>query len=107
MVSGVARVLQCRDIMGEIFEQMSPGWLEDDLQDGSAAKRRRKAQRRALASCARTCHAFLDQALDVLWRVLDDVDVVLLRLLPSSQMASRPRQEPQYVRVRLSSRDRS
>ena len=96
------RVLLCRDILAEIFEQMSPDWLEIGLCDPDAARRQRKAWRRTLASCARVCHGFRDPALDVLWRVLDDVDVVF-DLLPSLQRTG-PLHRSIIVRAMLSLR---
>ena len=81
------RVLLCRDIVVEIFEEMSPFWIEDYPHHTETDVQRQKSWRRSLASCACVCRAFSGPALDVLWRVLDDVDVAL-QVLPSFQKAS-------------------
>ena len=68
--------LRCQDILTEIFKHLSPGWLNEWKRDPQYAQDQ-KTQRQALASAARVCRAFSGPALDVLWRVLDDVQPVL------------------------------
>lgn len=75
------RVLQCRDLLVEIFGHLSPELLPPRtgfLRPGQ----RQNLHRDTLASSARVCKAFLDPALDVLWHTLDDVST-LLELVPS------------------------
>lgn len=73
--------MSCYEIAAAVFECLSPGpRLMDD--DPRPNKRRRKTAQRTLASAARVCHAFSSPALDVLWRIVDDI-VHLLEIFPS------------------------
>ncbi len=94
----VQRVVASPAIMAQIFAQLSPGWnhVKDpnnaDYEDGDEDECEDRAScRSALAGCARVCRAFSSPALDVQWRVLDDV-VALLKILPHT--VSRPRDQP-------------
>ncbi|KAI0669395.1 hypothetical protein C8Q78DRAFT_977101 [Trametes maxima] len=71
----------CPDIIPHVLECLAPGRmpLEEDF---PAVLAERKIRRHTLAMSARLCHAFAGPALDLLWRVLDDVKP-LLSIIPS------------------------
>ncbi|KAI0753403.1 hypothetical protein C8Q80DRAFT_1151990 [Daedaleopsis nitida] len=73
----------CADVAKIIFEFLAPGREPDSTKTTfSTAEAQRYMCRRTLASAARTCRAWSDHALDVLWRVVDD-PIHLLSLFPS------------------------
>ncbi|KAI0359218.1 hypothetical protein OH77DRAFT_1395521, partial [Trametes cingulata] len=76
------RVLQCRDMVAEILEHLAPGWPREGSSKPEERARQRDMRFRTLASAALVSKLFSELALDVLWRVLDDIDV-LLELFPS------------------------
>ncbi|KAI0794217.1 hypothetical protein C8Q74DRAFT_1247385 [Fomes fomentarius] len=81
-MSSAQSAMSCYEIAAAVFECLSPGpRLTDD--DPRPNKRRRKIAQWTLASAARVCHAFSSPALDVLWRILDDI-VHLLEIFPPS-----------------------
>ncbi|KAI0704078.1 hypothetical protein C8Q76DRAFT_219342 [Earliella scabrosa] len=75
----VERALHCRDIVLEIIDYFAPNQANRDSKD---AYTQWLSQRSSLAYLARTCRAFYDPALDMLWHAIDDLDV-LFKVLPS------------------------
>ena len=85
-----------QEVLFEIFEWLDPGSVDPDARPRERVERRRR--QRALARLARTCQVFTDPALNVLWRVVDDL-VTTLSLLPGFKFAST---EHHYVGVPVS-----
>ncbi|TFK87401.1 hypothetical protein K466DRAFT_113048 [Polyporus arcularius HHB13444] len=82
-MSATLKALTCREILEAIFEVFSPGRVQQhDFALHSEAGVQRRLAQRTLARAARVCRAFEDPALNVLWRVVDDI-VDLLRILPA------------------------
>ncbi len=97
-MAATSKALACRLILDAIFEVLSPGQIEQhDFASYSEAGVHRRLAQRTLARAARVCHAFEVPALNVLWRVVDDI-VDLLSILPS--LGGYP-----YVRAVLSQLD--
>ncbi|KAI0333327.1 hypothetical protein GY45DRAFT_1432553 [Cubamyces sp. BRFM 1775] len=73
------QVFRCEELATEIFKHFTPGPLRktDTLQ----YRLRRHERQKALSRAARICRACTAPALDVLWRVVDDI-YILLSLLP-------------------------
>ncbi|KAI0644951.1 hypothetical protein C8Q79DRAFT_1001572 [Trametes meyenii] len=71
----------CADIIPNVLEHLSPG-PKPSAKDFPAVIAERKIRRHTLAMSARLCRAFKVPALNLLWRVLDDV-VPLLSVIPS------------------------
>ena len=70
-----------RDVADAVFAHLSPGpYPHEDVLPWERAERRRA--QKTLARAARVCRALSEPALDVLWRVVDDI-VHLLSVLPS------------------------
>ena len=78
--------LNNQDILLSIFKHLDPEIQITDpppslnLRTGYDQKKQNQLQferTRTLASAARVCRAFLDPALDVLWRSLNDISVFL------------------------------
>ena len=82
-MSPQTKALLCQEILLEIFEYLSPG-SPDALAFPKDRASRREAQR-SLARLARVCSAFSAPALNVLWRVTDDL-IHLLAILPSFKL---------------------
>lgn len=86
----VDRVLQIPHLVEEVFIQIaterspdsgaSPMYVGNDIYEFNTQAS--KNRRRTLACAARACQAFVEPALDALWRELGDL-LVLLRILPS------------------------
>lgn len=79
-VAASARVLGCPELLSLVLESFSISDLLEDVQVDS--KQRRREHRATLASCARVCRTFFDQALDVLWNTSDNL-LLLLLLFPT------------------------
>lgn len=81
------RMLSIPHLWEEVFIHLAPqtccnrGANQISASNSSYAA---KEGQRALARSARVCKAFAEPALDVLWRELDDL-LVLLRILPPFQ----------------------
>ena len=76
--SGQAPIVFCPDILVEIFNHLQPG--RRNPQDNTVTSRNRHVCQQSLLACSLTCRALSGLALDVLWRVMDDIQP-LLRLL--------------------------
>ncbi|OJT05702.1 hypothetical protein TRAPUB_3470 [Trametes pubescens] len=74
------RVLGCPELLSLVLKSFSVSDLLEDVVVNS--KRDRRLHRATLASCARVCRTFTDQALDVLWNTLDQL-LPLLCLFPT------------------------
>lgn len=74
------RVLGCPELLSFVLESFSVSDLLEDTVVNS--KQDRRVHRATLASCARVCRTFTDQALDVLWHTLDHL-LPLLCILPT------------------------
>ena len=85
-MSAAQKALLCQEILSEIFEHLYPGSPNPDAFPRERAERR--VRQRTLARLARVCHAFSVPALNVLWRVVDDL-VALMSILPSFRMSYR------------------
>ncbi|KAI0333338.1 hypothetical protein GY45DRAFT_1432563 [Cubamyces sp. BRFM 1775] len=72
-------VFQCAELAAEIFNHLAPGPLSQ--KDTVQYRWLRSDRQRSLARAARVCRLWSVPALDVLWRVVDDVRD-LLRVLP-------------------------
>ncbi|KAI0352051.1 hypothetical protein OH77DRAFT_832351 [Trametes cingulata] len=81
-----ARALACEDILVDVFENLAPG-SKLPVEAPSLLVAARKRRQKTLARCARVCRAFSGPALQVLWRVIDDV-MHLFRILPPFANAS-------------------
>ncbi|TBU22330.1 hypothetical protein BD311DRAFT_770639 [Dichomitus squalens] len=76
-----ARLFLRRDVADAVFAQLSPGsYPDEDTLPWERAERRRA--QKTLARAALVCRALSEPALDVLWRVVDDI-VHLISTLPS------------------------
>ncbi|KAI1788328.1 hypothetical protein LXA43DRAFT_925115 [Ganoderma leucocontextum] len=82
-MSPQAKALLCQEILLEIFEYLSPG--SPDTRAFPRQKAGRREAQRSLARLARVCRAFSAPALNVLWRVTDDL-IHLLSILPSFKL---------------------
>ncbi|KAI0667119.1 hypothetical protein C8Q78DRAFT_1082620 [Trametes maxima] len=80
MASVAATVFQCQELAATIFQCFDPGPLRDA--DFTTDRLHRRTNQLTLANAARVSRSWTDPALDVLWRVVDDV-TSLLSLLPS------------------------
>lgn len=80
MSSQAQKALLCQEIVSEIFEYLSPG--SPEVEAFPRQKTARREAQRSLARLARVCRAFSAPALNVLWRVTDDL-IYLLSILPS------------------------
>lgn len=86
------RMLQIPHLLEEVFNHLAPetrrdscvGHVSGSRASSSNSRRTEKDGHCALARSARVCKVFADPALDVLWRELDDL-LVLLRILPPFQ----------------------
>ncbi|KAL1945271.1 hypothetical protein VTO73DRAFT_2122 [Trametes versicolor] len=85
-------MLQIPHLLEEVFNHLAPetrrdsgvGHVFGSRVSSSNSRRTEKDGHCALARSARVCKVFADPALDVLWRELDDL-LVLLRILPPFQ----------------------
>ncbi|KAH9888429.1 hypothetical protein C8Q73DRAFT_710142 [Cubamyces lactineus] len=73
------QVFRCEELATEIFNHFAPGPLRRT--DTVQYRIRRRVRQNALARAARICHACTTPALNVLWRVVDNI-YILLSLLP-------------------------
>ena len=76
--TATARAIACQDIVESVCELLTPPFYLYQLCRRDDDK---EINQRTLARLARTCKAFSDPALRVLWRRLDYI-YILLRLLP-------------------------
>ncbi|KAI0359194.1 hypothetical protein OH77DRAFT_1010339 [Trametes cingulata] len=81
----VARALACEDILVDVFENLAPGSKLPRASQLLVAARKKRQKTLARGACV--CRAFSGPALQVLWRVIDDVKH-LFRILPSFANAS-------------------
>ncbi|KAJ8501815.1 hypothetical protein ONZ51_g408 [Trametes cubensis] len=73
------QVFRCEELATEIFNYLAPGPLRNT--DTIQYRLRRRERQKALARAARICHACTTPALNILWRVVDNI-YILLSLLP-------------------------
>ncbi|KAM5544941.1 hypothetical protein V8D89_001052 [Ganoderma adspersum] len=73
-----APIVFCPDILVEIFNYLQPGRRSPE--DYTLTSRNRRVCQQALLACSLTCRTLSGLALDLLWRVMDDIQP-LLRLL--------------------------
>ena len=101
-MSATERALSSTDILQEIFEHLGYDPTEDKYPGSVAFDSQALGARwedAALAACARVSRRFSPLALDVLWRVMDDL-VDLFAPLPSFQpLRLETNNRPQYVSV--------
>ena len=81
-----ASALHNQDILLNIFEHLDPQIEITDPPQRNGIQLQEECTR-TLAGAARVCRAFLDPALDILWRSLNDVSI-LLRLALNLEYSS-------------------
>ncbi|TFK87394.1 hypothetical protein K466DRAFT_663044 [Polyporus arcularius HHB13444] len=92
----VIQALENSDIMNVVIRCLTPDPLVEAEADRRAWLRRRIAQK-TLARTARTCRAFKNPALDMLWRSVDDI-VHLLSIFPSFVPTAKNRNDHTFRR---------
>ncbi|RPD52326.1 hypothetical protein L227DRAFT_582132 [Lentinus tigrinus ALCF2SS1-6] len=83
-MTATLQALSCDEIIEEILEKLAPGRLPRDVDEQYCLpedRAQRRLAQRTLARAARVCRAFEGPALNVLWRVVDDI-LHLLGVLP-------------------------
>ena len=81
-MSATSKALACHEILEEILGKLAPGRLPMHDQQLPEDFVKRRLSQRTLARAALVCRAFEEPALNVLWRVLDDI-LHLIRILPA------------------------
>ncbi|KAI0740737.1 hypothetical protein C8Q76DRAFT_791144 [Earliella scabrosa] len=88
-ITAARDVLLCQDITQVILEYLDPGPMLDNT-SSHKNRRERRARQAALRSAAITCRALYQPALNILWRVVDDIKHLLSVLPAFSRSRSHP-----------------
>ncbi|KAI1785282.1 hypothetical protein LXA43DRAFT_1038870 [Ganoderma leucocontextum] len=85
-------LLQCPELLGEIFSNLELASRPNDVDDTCATKidREQREVRKTLTAAALSCRALTEHALVVLWRRLDSVQPLLSLLSEPKRQSSKP-----------------
>lgn len=99
---GMHRCLQVFEVISQIFSEIDGHVYDTRMRYPTRIRHREAAALRTLAGLARTCRAFKEPALDVLWREIPDLFVLIKHLMPE-ELLRYDEESSELVRSRLHS----